>query len=201
MFPDSSFLWLTFQQPPYGAGADADLQPTELLGDFPGGSAAPFQILDRIPSRFVLEHIRNPLDYRGGFFFPAGLRPPPAWRIRRGFQEFGCEDFVRPWKVTTVPIGCEAVQVYSPQKYPLAKFQRRSPQRCFWPATATRVESIPYRRPTEPSHPEVARPHRGLVRKSFSFISFYLDFGPVHCGQFCAPCRIRRISTAFPRMR
>ena len=69
-----------FQQPPYGAGADADLQPTELLGDFPGGPATPFQIPDRVPSRFVLEQIRNPVDYRGRFF-SAGLRPPPAWRI------------------------------------------------------------------------------------------------------------------------
>ena len=52
-----------FQQPPYGAGADLDLQPTELLGDFPSGSAAPFQTLDRIPSRFVLEQMGDLFDH------------------------------------------------------------------------------------------------------------------------------------------
>src|SRR5439155_9572394 len=78
---DSQGVTHLFQQPPYGAGADADLQPTELLGDFPGGSAAPFQILDRIPSRFVLEQMGYLFDHCG-VFFSARDRPPPMRRIR-----------------------------------------------------------------------------------------------------------------------
>src|SRR5580704_18843914 len=117
----------------------------------------------------------------------------------KGGVELSVEAAAHTARVTRINTHFREVFISAPCKLQISRGD--PPQCCFWPATATRVESIPYRRPTEPSHPGVARPHRRLVRKSFSFVTSYLDFGPVHYGQFCAPCRIRRISTAFPRMR
>src|SRR5205823_1661120 len=55
--------------------------PPLFRSDFPSGSAAPFQTLDRIPSRFVLEQMGDLFDHRG-VFFSARERPPPMRRIR-----------------------------------------------------------------------------------------------------------------------